>query len=350
MKWWGFMGRALVVLLAVYGAWQLWPEDEPVVDVYYATDFSSGPDGIVGFPSWNASTGQELMSGGGNSVHQTSGGLLVMPPGASADNPVPAVVILHGSGGDWSGRSVYLANRLARNGIAGFAVDTFVARNLRPTDDYFQRLQKASIYTQIIDGFKALEALSSHPAILADRVAVTGFSLGGAAALYSMFDPLASAVLGEDGPRFSAFASFYAGCSFDFEDFQPGGGPVLLMMGEGDESMSVPRCEWLRDKLRDHNVPADLKVYAGAGHGWELPYSQAFQPDLAVTKDCLLLWTRSGENIEMNSGHSVDTALGAIRAFSSCSHRDGYTMGRNEAAMEASWNDFYRFLREAWGS
>ena len=77
-----------------------------------------------------------------------------MPPHASIETPVPAVVILHGSGGDWTGRSIYLANRLAKHGIAGFAVDTFVARNLRSTDDYFERLQKASIYTQIIDGFK----------------------------------------------------------------------------------------------------------------------------------------------------------------------------------------------------
>jgi dienelactone hydrolase len=78
-----------------------------------------------------------------------------------------------------TGRSIYLANRLAKHGIAGFAVDTFVARNLRPTDDYFERLQKASIYSQIIDGFNALKALQQHPYIDGENVAVTGFSLGG---------------------------------------------------------------------------------------------------------------------------------------------------------------------------
>ena len=136
MKWLRRLGKTLLVLLALVGAWQLWPKSEPPVNVYPLIDFSTGPDGIVGFPSINPKTARELENGGLNSESQSAGGLLVLPPGASADAPVPAVVILHGSGGDWSGRSVYLANRLAKHGIAGFAVDTFVSRNLRPTDDY----------------------------------------------------------------------------------------------------------------------------------------------------------------------------------------------------------------------
>ncbi len=342
--------QGLVLLLAAYGVVQLWPSKEPVVDVYYATDFSTAPKGVVGFPSWNASTGTELMAGPTNAeVAVNGGGLLVLPPEASADNPVPAVVILHGSGGDWSGRSVYLANRLADHGIAGFAVDTFVARNLRSTDDYFTRLQKASIFSQIIDGFNALDALQQHPYIDAEKIGVTGFSLGAAAALYSMFEPVASGILGEEGPRFSAYASFYAGCSFDFEDFRVEGSPVLIMMGEKDESMSIPRCQWFQQKLQDHGVEVALEVYEGAGHGWEQPYPQAFQEGAAVTKDCLMLWTQDGTTVEQSTGHSIDTPWGAGLAFSQCSNRDGYTSGRNEAAMEQSWQDFYQFLQQAWG-
>ena len=211
------------------------------------------------------------------------------------------------------------------------------------------RLQKAGIYTQIADGLNARRALPDHPAIDGDRVAVAGFSLGGAAALYSMFEQAIGGLLGDDGPRFAAFASFYAGCSFDFDDFRTSGGPVLLMMGEIDESMSIERCEWLQEKLVAHDVAAELKVYEGAGHGWELPQSQAFQPGLSVTKDCLMRWTADGRNVEQGSGRSVDSAVGAILAFSQCSTREGYTMGRNEAAMEGSWRDFSAFLDSAFG-
>lgn len=341
------LGGLLLVVLAGIGIFNLL-STEDIVQVYYPSDFSQAPEGIVGFPSWNAATAKELMAGPPSSSEQTSGGLLVLPPQASAANPVPAVVILHGSGGDWTGRSIYLANRLAKSGIAALAVDTFVARDLRPSDDYFTRLKKASIYTQIIDGFSALIALQEHPYIQGDKIAVTGFSLGAASSLYSMFEPVAESITAGDGPRFSAYASFYAGCSFDFEDFRVEGSPVLIMMGEADESMSIERCEWLQSKLQDHSVDVELEVYQGAGHGWEQPYPQAFQPGAAVTKDCLITWTKAGESIEQSTGYSLDSTFGAIMAFSQCSHKDGYTMGLNVAAKEQSWQDFYSFLSNVW--
>ena len=134
----------LFLVLVIYGAWKLTSQKESAVNVYLETDFTVAPDGIVGFPSWNASTAKELIEGPDFAeIKINGGGLLVLPPQASKETPVPAVVILHCSGGDWTGRSIYLANRLAKHGIAGFAVDTFVARNLRSTDDYFERLQKA---------------------------------------------------------------------------------------------------------------------------------------------------------------------------------------------------------------
>ena len=113
--------KLIVLGLAIYGAWKLLPHKESVVNVYQETDFIAAPDGIVGFPSWNASTAKELVKGPESAqIKVNGGGLLVLPSEASVETPVPAVVILHGSGGDWTGRSVYLANRLAQHGIAGF--------------------------------------------------------------------------------------------------------------------------------------------------------------------------------------------------------------------------------------
>jgi len=85
----------VVLGLALCGAWQLVPEDVPIVDVNYLSDVTTCPDGVVGFPNWNASTAKEVMSCGANSVHQSSGGLLVLPPDASAYEPVPVSVILY---------------------------------------------------------------------------------------------------------------------------------------------------------------------------------------------------------------------------------------------------------------
>jgi len=326
----------------------LMPGDEAPKPVFYSSDFSKAPDGIVGFPTFTAKVTHDLLDNGANVHHTTSGGLLVMPAEASAEKPVPAVVILHGSGGDWTGRSVYLANRLARHGIAAIAVDTFVARDLRSSDDYLERLKKAPIFSQLVDGLQALKALQEHPYIDGERIAVAGFSIGAANALYSMFEPAIEHVLGKEGPRFSAYAAFYAGCSFDFEDFRVEGSPVLIMMGAEDESMSVPRCQSFIDKLKEHKVDVTLKVYPGAGHGWEQPYPAHFKPEAVVTKNCEMLWTRDYTNIEQSSGENVDTTFGAIKAFSHCSEKSGYTMGLHEPTKEQSWQDFYAFLQSSW--
>ena len=336
------------MLLAFYGAYQLWPAKEEVVDVFYLTDWEDRPYGVVGFPSFNAKTGKDFANGGATAVKQTTGGVMVLPEGASETNKVPAMVILHGSGGDWTGRSVNLAMMLAENGIAGLAVDTFTARNLRSTDDYIERLDKAPIYTQMADGLSALQALQNHPYIDTDKIGVTGFSLGAGSTMYMMFEPVVGKVLGKDGPRFSAYAMYYGGCSADFDDFRVEGSPLLIMMGEADESMSIDRCAWMKEELEALGVTVDMVVYEGAGHGWDNPYPQTFKEGAWVTKDCIMQWTESGENIEQTTGYSMDSPLTAMLAIKKCGGPEGYTMGFNRNAYESSNTDLLSFLQRTW--
>ena len=340
---------AVLVLLAIYGAANLWPKSQDVVNVYYETTFDAVPFGVVGFPSFNAKSGKDFRDGGINAVKQTSGGTLVLPDSASPDNKVPAMVILHGSGGDWSGRSVNLAMHLARNGVAGLAVDTFTARNLRTNDDYLERLDKAPIFTQMADALSALQALQSHASIDTSRIGVTGFSLGAGSTLYMMFEPVIENVLGKDGPRFSAYAMFYGGCRVGFQDFRVEGSPVLIMMGESDESMSIPACEQFQRQLQDMGVDVELKVYPGAGHGWDNPYPQKFVEGAYVTRDCLMRWNNDGSSVEVTSGRSMDNPVGAMLALRHCANDDGYTMGFNQTAYDQSRLDLMSFLTRIWG-
>ena len=346
-KWGRRAAVAIVLLLAAYGAWSLVPKSDPVVDVFHATDFSTAPEGIVGFPSFNASSGYHFLAGA-DVVRQNSGGTLVLPPGASKENPVPAMVILHGSGGPWGGRSVNLAMHLAENGIAGFAVDTFTARELTKSDPYLDRLKKAPIHTQMADALSALQALQDHPFIDSDRIGVTGFSLGAGSTLYMMFEPVVENVLGKDGPRFSAYAMFYGGCMVDFDDFRVEGSPLLIMMGGKDESMSISACEAFQERLQGMGVDVRLEVYESAGHGWDNPEPQKFIEGAVVTRDCLMHWKADGEIVESTTGHSMESTIGAIRAMSSCSHSEGYTMGYNADAFTKSREDLLEFLGEAW--
>jgi hypothetical protein len=46
------------------------------------------------------------------------------------------MVILHGSGGEWSGKGVNQAGFLVQHGIGAFIVDTFVSRGLKKKDKW----------------------------------------------------------------------------------------------------------------------------------------------------------------------------------------------------------------------
>lgn len=347
------LGVLGLVLLAGAGVWWKFLRPRPYVPVHTLdqvalADFSSGPTGELWFPGFHASGPQDLIEGGRNAVAEPVIGTLVLPDGASADHPVPAMVILHGSGGDFTGRSVHLAQKLAAVGIAGFAVDTFRSRDLSDKVDYFERLQRASIYTQMADGYNAFRALLRHPAIRHDQVGVIGFSLGAASALLMQFEPVSRGMLGDPGPRFAAHASFYSGCTLDFEEYRTSGAPVLLTYGTEDESINPAACAALKARLESIGVHTELHAYAGAGHAWDLPQPMTYEPDAYVTRDCVVDWRRDGTVIEKTSGYDFNSPFVFLTALRKCSSR-GYTLGRNDDANRQSVRDLVSFLDHAWG-
>lgn len=347
------IGLGVVVLLVLVGvAWLLWPARYApayrLEDVALA-DFATAPSGELWFPGFNARGARDLLDGGTSAVAEPVVGTLLLPVEASATHRVPAVVILHGSGGDFTHRSVHLAQKLAAVGIAGFAVDTFRSRGLTAADDYFARLQKASIYTQIADGYNALEALQAHPFIRADRIGVAGFSLGGSSAMFSAFEQVSAPMTGAEGPRFAAHLMFYTGCNMDFEDFRLDGAPWLVMLGTRDESTPPGDCRRLLARAGQvAGIHTELRLYEGAGHGWNNPDPLSFHADAFVTRDCTAYWKRNGDVVERNTGLSYDNPLTLLLAFSQCATR-GYSMGRHDAANRQSVRDTIAFLDREWG-
>jgi len=348
-----FTGLALLVFIAALALAWVWNDlrrYQPVYGLHDVplADFAAAPSGEVWFPGFNARGAADIVNGGATAVKEPVVGTLLLPAEASAQQRVPAVVILHGSGGDFTGRAVHLAQKLAAVGIAGFAVDTFRSRGLTAADDYFARLQRATIYTQIADGFNALKALQRHPYIRGDRVAVAGFSLGGSSALYSAFEPVAAPLMGDRGPRFAAHLMFYTGCALEFEDFRLDRAPWLVMLGSRDESTPPARCRALIDRARAAGVrSAELKVYEGAGHGWNSPEPLQFHPDAFVMRDCTPVWRRDGQVIEKGSGLSFDNPLVPLLVFRTCGAY-GYSMGRHDAANRQSVRDTLDFLDRQW--
>ena len=121
------------------------------------------------------------------------------PAGSMAK--VPAVLILHGSGGV-DGRGAFYARALQEAGIATFEITMF----------QFGCPPKAGPQATMPHAAAALRWLGTQPAVDGTRLGVMGFSWGGVMTVL-LSSELVQERLGKDVPRPVAFAPLYPVCS-----------------------------------------------------------------------------------------------------------------------------------------
>src|SRR5205807_5859563 len=88
-------------------------------------------------------------------------GRLYLPPGPHAPRSVPAVVLLHGSGGILPMRELTYAPQLARMGVAALVVDSFGSRRDRGTE-FIERLLNITETMALADAHPGLAVLAGH--------------------------------------------------------------------------------------------------------------------------------------------------------------------------------------------
>jgi dienelactone hydrolase len=126
-------------------------------------------------------------------------------PAGSTPN-VPAVLILHGSGGV-DGRGDFYAKALQQAGIATLEITMFPPGG-RP---------RAGTKATMPHAAAALTWLAAQPTVDGQRLGVMGFSWGGQMSLL-MSSELVQERLGKDVPKPAAFAPFYPVCSIMVRD------------------------------------------------------------------------------------------------------------------------------------
>jgi dienelactone hydrolase len=142
-------------------------------------------------------TGQEFLKGAESGKEVMLAGELRLPPRAAAK--VPAVILVHGSGGIGGSTDLW-ARELNAIGVAAFILDTFSGRGIVSTVADQDQLNSLAM---MVDAYRALDLLAAHPRIRADRIGVMGFSKGAVAAVYSATERFRAAHGGKDN-RFAA--------------------------------------------------------------------------------------------------------------------------------------------------
>lgn len=240
-------------------------------DIYYAIkspyDFSRVLNGYDDLPT------------------HTGKATLVLPEGANAENPVPAMVILHGSGGIKDGREPEYARLFAENGIAGLIVDYYEPRGVKPDTVYQMKTMIATEVDLMSDAYSALNILGTHPAIDANRIGVTGYSYGGMATRYVLDDRLKN-IMAPDAPAFALHMDIYGPCHQTLGHTGTTGAPYLALHGDNDNSVDPALCQEVYKTIEASDSTVESHVFPGAGHAWENSTPRAVFEEGSFVRGC----------------------------------------------------------------
>jgi carboxymethylenebutenolidase len=174
---------------------------------------------------------------------------------AIPDDPLPAVVALHGAGGNLSGMEQY-ASTLAAQGFAVYLLHYFDRTGIESADKP-TILRNFPLWMKTL--WDAISFVETQPQVDRERIALLGFSLGA-------YLSLANSAI---DPRVKAVVEFFGGMPKEMHLFMRRLCPVLILHGEADQTIPVEEAYQLQKLLEKKGIPYEIKIYSGAGHGFE---------------------------------------------------------------------------------
>lgn len=232
------------------------------------TKLNADAEGVIYFPIKSPYDFSRVLNGYNALDTHAGKGTLVLPSNADAQNPVPAMVILHGSGGIKPGREMEYAQLFAKNGIAGFVVDYYEPRGVEDTTPYAMKTMIATEVDVMSDAYSALSILGTHPSIDAKKIGVTGYSYGGMATRYVLDDRLKS-IMAPNVPPFALHMDIYGPCHQTLGHSGTTAAPYLAIHGDTDNSVDPELCQGVYKDLEAAGSSVESHVIPGAGHAWE---------------------------------------------------------------------------------
>lgn len=317
------------------------------------TPLNEEQQGVLYFASKSPYSLQKALFHLDEAIDTTGMGTLFLPDNASADQPVPAMIILHGSGGLREEREFSYAKWFASEGIAAFVLDYYSVRGVTPDTKYMYKTLSASDIDIVTDAFSALKLLADHPAIDANRIGVTGYSYGGMATRYTLDTRLQKA-LAPNYPPFALHISLYGPCFQLTGSEQTTGAPYMAIYGTEDNSVDPQQCVALHDKLQAGGSAVSDVTIPGAGHAWENDQPRK-EYDFPFIRGCEFSYTADGA--PTINGKSIDfpgpdasrdeLAFNRVSVYMTAPEcvGNGYIIGRDENSDDISRAAMMGFMK-----
>lgn len=234
-------------------------------------------------------------------------GYVFLPEGPHAAR-TPAVVMMHGRAGAYSSlaKGKYDASTLskrhqqwghiwARQGYLAIMVDGFGPRGYPggfPRFSYDSRPDELNEVTvRPLDAYGALAYLRTRSDVIADRVALQGWSNGGSATLATMAVTAPGITAPTPSTGFRAGLAFYPACGLkgQFTDGLRPYAPVRVFHGSADEETSPRRCAEFVAKSRAIGGNIEFQLYLDAIHGFDDPgpSHQSDEANASATRDAI---------------------------------------------------------------
>jgi dienelactone hydrolase len=232
----------------------------------------------------------------------------VFKPQGSHPTRTPAVVMMHGRAGAYSSAANgdYSAATLskrhqewghiwAQQGYLAVLVDGFGPRGFPqgfPRFSYDQRPETLNeVMVRPLDAYGALAYLRKRNDVVADRVALQGWSNGGSATLATMSVTAPGITSPTPATGFRGGLAFYPACGLkgQFPNGVTPYAPVRVLQGSADEEVSPRRCAELVEKSIARGGDVQFQLYPGATHDFDdpNPSHQDNEANAAATQDAV---------------------------------------------------------------
>jgi dienelactone hydrolase len=255
-------------------------------------------------------------------------------PRPSGPDRMPAIVIVHGSGGINSGHIMW-ATDLNKAGYAVFLLDSFTGRGITSTVTDQELL---SSHSMMNDAYAALAVLAKHPRIDPQKIVVMGFSKGAIPSLYSSMNRFQSAYAPE-GVSFAAHIGFYTPCNVAMiDDEKVSAKPIRLYHGTADDWVPAAPCRDYTARVKKAGADIELKEYAGAYHAFD---NQTIPGTLQVPQ--AQTWRKCSME-EKPLGVIINRETAQPASFNDSCIERGVTVAYNAEATDASRKDVADFL------